>query len=281
MSFEIIVALFAAVFALIGIAGYFSFKSFNILVIFLSLSVSVLIWGLWMGAPGNFKDGAMRHEPMNVLGTVHTGGPLVGALMACLLVAITYIIERQLSIKKARGNNDVMFLKEVQTNLQEGNTQKAISLCENSRGAISNIIRSGLERYQDLANDAAYDPEKKISEVQRAIDEAVNLETPLLEKNLVILSTVSSIATMIGLLGTTLGMIRAFAALGASGGAVSAQALSIGISEALYNTAFGLVAAIISIVGYNFFTSKVDNFVYMIDEAILSMMEILTSKVKK
>jgi biopolymer transport protein ExbB len=107
------------------------------------------------------------------------------------------------------------------------------------------------------------------------------LETPLLEKNLVILSTVASVSTMVGLLGTTLGMIRSFAALGASGGAVSAQALSIGISEALYNTAFGLAAAIVSILSFNFFTTKVDNFVYMIDEAILSVMEILTIKVKK
>jgi biopolymer transport protein ExbB len=76
-------------------------------------------------------------------------------------------------------------------------------------------------------------------------------------------------------------MIRAFAALGASGGAVSAQALSIGISEALYNTAFGLGAAIISILSFNFFTTKVDNFVYMIDEAVLTVMETLTIKTKK
>ena len=130
-------------------------------------------------------------------------------------------------------------------------------------------------------NDKDISPDKKLAEVQRAIDEAVNLETPLLEKNLVIISTVASISTMVGLLGTTLGMIRAFAALGESGGAVSAQALSIGISEALYNTAGGLVAAVLCIVFYNFFTTKVDNFIYMIDEAILSMMEILTIRVKK
>lgn len=281
MSFEMIVLLVSAIFALVGVGGYFVFKSFNILVIFLSLSVSMLIWGLWMGDPSNFKDGSGRHDPMNILGTIHTGGPLVGALMACLLVAITYIIERQLSIRRAQGDNNIMFLKALQTNLEQGNIRAAVAECENSRGAISNIMRSGLERYERVENDKDYDPEKKIAEVQRAIDEAVNLETPLLEKNLVILSTVSSIATMIGLLGTTLGMIRAFAALGASGGAVSAQALSIGISEALYNTAFGLTAAIIAIVAYNFFTSKVDNFVYMIDEAIMSVMETLTIKVKK
>jgi len=213
----VVIGVAAVLFAFAGL-GYALFRSFNSFIIFLWLGISDLIWGLFMGAPGNFKDGFMRHDPLNTLGTIHTGGPLVAALLGMLFIAITYIVD---------------------------------------------------------------DPEKKIGEVQRSIDEAMNLETPLLEKNLVILSTVASVATMVGLLGTTVGMIRAFAALGASGGAVSAQALSIGISEALYNTAFGLGAAIISILSFNFFTTKVDNFVYMIDEAVLTVMETLTIKTKK
>lgn len=282
MSLELAVGIVVAVSALLGLAGYFVFRSFNILVIFLSLCASFLIWGYWFGAKGNFADLELRQSPINMWGTIHTGGFLVAALIACLLVSITFIIERYLSIKRAQGSgNNIMFLKSLQTNLDQSNIRGALAECEKRRGAISNIMRNGLERYEQVEGDKEYGPDKKLAEVQRAIDEAVNLETPLLEKNLVILSTVSSIATMIGLLGTTLGMIRSFKALGASGGAVSAQALSIGISEALYNTAFGLGAAIISIVAYNFYTSKVDNFVYMIDEAILSVMEILTIKVKK
>ena len=80
---------------------------------------------------------------------------------------------------------------------------------------------------------------------------------------------------MIGLLGTTFGMITAFQALG-SAGTVSAQQLSIGISEALYNTAGGLIAAILSIIAFNLFTTKVDNFTYQMDEAILDVMETLS-----
>ncbi len=255
---------------------------FNSIVIVIALAVSGMIWWFWLGNPANFKDGLMRHDPINTYGTIHTGGPLVAVLIGLFLIALTFIIERFLSIKKANGNGDLsMFIKSVSSNLASGNITAALSECEKQRGSLSNIVRSGLERYQQVADDKEYDAEKKIAEVQRSIDEAVNLETPLLERNLVIISTISSIATMIGLLGTTLGMIRAFAALGASGGAVSAQALSIGISEALYNTAFGLAAAIMSIVFYNLLTTKVDNFVYMIDEAILSVMEILTIKVKK
>ena len=277
----VVIGVGIVLFAAAGIS-FSMFRSFNSFIVFLWLAIADLIWGLFMGAPGNFKDAFGRHEPLNTLGTIHTGGPLVAALLGMLFIAITFIVERYLLINKAKGNGDLReFVKTVSTNLESGNVKNAIEACAKQQGSLSNILRSSLERYVQLENNSEYDAEKKLSEVQRAIDEATNLETPLLEKNLVILSTVASISTMVGLLGTTLGMIRSFAALGASGGAVSAQALSIGISEALYNTAFGLAAAIVSILSFNFFTTKVDNFVYMIDEAILSVMEILTIKVKK
>ena len=277
----VVIGVAAVLFAFAGL-GYALFSSLNSFIIFLWLGISDLIWGLFMGAPGNFKDGFMRHDPLNTLGTIHTGGPLVAALLGMLFIAITYIVERYLVISKARGSGDLhAFMKNVKNQLDSNNVQAAIDACAVQKGSLYNIVRSGLERYAQVEKDANIDPEKKIGEVQRSIDEAMNLETPLLEKNLVILSTVASVATMVGLLGTTVGMIRAFAALGASGGAVSAQALSIGISEALYNTAFGLGAAIISILSFNFFTTKVDNFVYMIDEAVLTVMETLTIKTKK
>lgn len=255
---------------------------FNAIVLTLAVVIGLALWWFWLGNPSNFADGALRHSPLNTLGTIHTGGPLVGVLVGFLLMSITFAFERYFSISKARGKGDlVKFIKTVQVNLEQGNIHGAIAECDKNRGSVANVLRSGLERFEQVEGDAQFSTDKKIAEVQRAIDESVNLETPLLEKNLVILSTVASISTMVGLLGTTLGMIRAFAALGESGGAVSAQALSIGISEALYNTAGGLVAAVLCIVAYNYFTTKVDNFVYMIDEAILSMMEILSIRVKK
>ncbi|MFN6135004.1 MAG: MotA/TolQ/ExbB proton channel family protein, partial [Bacteroidota bacterium] len=148
---------------------------------------------------------------------------------------------------------------------------------DEQRGALANVLRAAVERFRTVEKDGILNADQKLSETQRVIDENMNLETPLLEKNLSILSTVASVSTMIGLLGTTLGMIRSFQALGASG-TVSAQALSIGISEALYNTAGGLIAAIISIVAFNFFTTKVDDFTYNMDEAILELMETLSLK---
>ena len=123
------------------------------------------------------------------------------------------------------------------------------------------------------------DPEKKMAETARAIEEATSLETPLLERNLVALSTIASIATMAGLLGTTIGMIRAFAATGnVEGGVIDATQLATGISEALVNTAGGLLSGILGIFFYNFFVNKVDAFNYTTDEATFEVMQILKAK---
>jgi biopolymer transport protein ExbB len=252
---------------------------FNMIVIVASLVVGYIIWQFIFGAEANMNP---DHTPKNFMGNIYTGGPLVAGLLACILLSITYVFERLLSISKALGKGDsAAFVKRCTDLIQQGKYAEAVQECDAQRGSLANVMRAGLERYQAIENDHSLDQEKKLSEVQRAIDEATNLETPLLEKNLVILSTVASISTMIGLLGTTVGMIRSFQALGDKGGTVSAQALSIGISEALYNTAGGLLAAIVSIVAFNVFTTRVDGIVYMIDEAILNVMEILTVRVKK
>lgn len=255
-------------------------KYFVIGVVFACLIAGVLIWQFIFGMPGNFSDAA-REKPINLLGTVYTGGWVVPVLVGLTLMVVTFIVERLLSLSRAQGRGNLStFLRKVHDNLEHDNVDAALDECNRQRGSAANILRAGLERWQQVRNDASLDKEKKLSEVKRAIDEATGLETPLLEKNLVALSTVASISTMFGLLGTTIGMIRAFAALGGGEGAVSATQLSIGISEALINTAFGLIAAILAIVAYNIFTNKVDNFVYMIEESTLSMMEILTVKVK-
>lgn len=256
---------------------------FNIIVIVLALAVAYTIYYGWMGDPDNFKDPEIKHEPKpgNIPGTIYTGGPLVGLLISFVIIAITFSVERFLSINKAKGKGDPSkFIRKVISELQKGDLDAALAECDKQRGSVANVLRAAIQRFQEIEDDPAYAGEKKLSEVQRAIDESMNLETPLLEKNLVVLSTVASIATLVGLLGTTIGMIRAFQALALSG-TVSATQLSIGISEALYNTAGGLAGAIIAIVAYNFFTTKVDNFVYMIDEAILNITQIFTVRIKK
>lgn len=255
---------------------------FNVIVIALSLVVAYFFYEFIMGNPAGFND-ALRHEPKpgNVMATIYTGGILVSLLMAFILISITYVIERVLYMSKAKGKgNPEVFIGNMVDKLNSGDFDAALEECDNQRGSIANVMRSAIIRFRSVENQSNLNEQQKISEVQRTIDESMNLETPLLEKNLVILSTVASISTMVGLLGTTLGMIKAFQALALSG-TVSATQLSLGISEALYNTAGGLIGAVICIVAYNFFTTKVDNFTYLMDEAILSMTQIFTTRVKK
>jgi biopolymer transport protein ExbB len=119
--------------------------------------------------------------------------------------------------------------------------------------------------------------EQKLLDIQKNIEEATSLELPSLEQNLPALATISSIATMMGLLGTVLGMIRSFAAM-ANAGAPDTVALSSGISEALINTAFGIGTGALAVVMYNFFTTKIDKLTYSIDEAGYSIVQTFAAK---
>ena len=153
----------------------------------------------------------------------------------------------------------------------------AAELCAKQRGSLANVLRAGLDRYAVIRTVGTLDMKTRMEEVQKAMEEANMLEVPLLERNLIALATIASIATMVGLLGTVIGMIRSFAALGQTG-SVDAVKLALGISEALVNTAGGLFVAIFSIVLYNIFVTMIDNFNYMMDEASVEVVEVLSMK---
>jgi biopolymer transport protein ExbB len=254
-------------------------QSIFLLIAVLATAVAAFaIYYLILGSPDNFANGEVRTVPKNLLGTIYTGGWVVPVLITLTLLDLTLVFERTFSLRKANGRSSITsFLKTVQSNLMNGRIDDAIKACDAQRGSAASIIRTGLERYKTVALDKKLDSEKKMGETQRAIEEATALETPLLERNLIALSTIASIATMFGLLGTVIGMIRAFTALARAGAPDSIQ-LSIGISEALINTALGLLAAIIGIIAYNFFVTKVDNFTYMIDEASYNVVQILNTR---
>ena len=208
---------------------------------------------------------------------IKKGGPLVAILIFLLMMVLTFVLERTFSLRKAQGRgNLVNYLIEVRKKLSAGDIDGAIAACDKQRGSAANVIRAGLVRFKQTKQEGL-PQEKIVSETQAAIQEANGLEVPILERNLIALSTIASISTMIGLLGTTVGMIRSFHAMGHSG-AVDATQLAQGISEALVNTAGGLTTAIIGIVAYNVFTTKVDSFNYMIDEASFEAIQLLTSR---
>ncbi len=210
---------------------------------------------------------------------IRDGGYLVIGLITMTIMVVTFVFERMFSLRKAQGRGSLaVFLKNVTQEINRGNIDAAISSCDKQRGSCANILRTGLERYKVLVHEGDVKGQKEMmTEVQRAIEEAMMLEVPLLEKNLVALSTIATISVLWGLLGTVLGMIRAFQAM-ARAGSPDAVQLALGISEALVNTAGGLIGAITGILAYNFFTTKVDNFTYMIDEASYSIVQSLAEK---
>jgi biopolymer transport protein ExbB len=241
--------------------------------------VSLLIYLFVFGNPANFRGEVATGQPANIFGQIYKGGPIVVALLAISIMVITFVFERGFSLRKAKGRGAIEpFLKKVQNLITENDVEGAIAECDKQRGSLANVLRLGLERYQ-VVKDDPIEGEKKLAEVQRAIEEAMMLEVPLLERNLVALSTIASISVLVGLFGTVLGMIRAFLAL-ATAGTPNAVELSTGISEALVNTAFGIFGAIVAIISYNYYTTKVNNFTYMIDEATYNILQILTVKYK-
>jgi biopolymer transport protein ExbB len=146
--------------------------------------------------------------------------------------------------------------------LRNDNIMEAVSLCEEAGGPLANVVKAGLLRYsQGMIEEKTVTKE----DVSEAVDEATILEVPQLERNLVILSTIYQISPLLGLLGTVVGMIRAFTAI-ALKGTGDPQLLAGGISEALLTTAFGLAIAIPVMIGYQYLISRVDNHVLEIQQ---------------
>jgi len=253
-----------------------AFAGFSILI---NLIVAHLLFYLVLGAPSNF-DAEGHPLPGNYLGIVYKGGFIVPILISFLLIVITVSIERFFTISKATGTGAIEgFVKKIQDLLSKNDINGAIAASDVQKGSVGNVVRASLEKYKEVQNDANLDKEQKITSISKTIEEATSLELPSLEKNLTILSTLASVATLVALLGTVLGMIRAFAAMSAAG-APDSSALATGISEALINTAIGIGTSAVSIIAYNFFTSKIDTLTYSIDEAGLSITQTFSASSK-
>jgi biopolymer transport protein ExbB len=156
-------------------------------------------------------------------------------------------------------------MKSIQATVRAGNIDEAIALCDKQQGSVANAIRSALVKYQDVKKEG-FNSEEAAETIHKEIEEATSLEMPMLEKHMTVISALVSLGTLVGLLGTVTGMIKAFAGLAGGGGADSAE-LANGISEALINTATGILTSSLAIISYNYFTSKIDDLTYSIDEA--------------
>jgi biopolymer transport protein ExbB len=236
------------------------------------LVIGILFYKFVLGNPANFQGGIVGGHPIEEgmgkwFGTVYMGGPIVPVLITVLLVCLTFVIERFLYLSKAKGKfSGSELVRKVQYHLANRNIDAALAECDKQRGSVGNVLKAGLKKYKEMISNTELDTEQKILTIKNEIEETTALELPMMEKNLVFLSTIASIATLLGLFGTVLGMIRAFAAM-SSGGAPDSAQLAGGISEALINTALGIGTSAIAIVMYNYFTTNIDSITYAIDES--------------
>lgn len=255
---------------------------FAAVVIPLEIIIAFLTYFYVLGNPENFQGGDPTNHPLpgNYLGIVYKGGLIVPILIGLLLIVVTFSIERALTISRAKGSGNIKrFVMKIRSLVSSDNLSQAIQECDRQRGSVANVVKAGLSKYRELTADGTLDRDKKVLIIQKDIEETTQLEMPMLEKNLVIIATIASIATLVGLLGTVLGMIKAFAAL-ATAGAPDAVALANGISEALINTALGIATSALAIIFYNYFTTKIDALTYGIDEVSYSIIQNFTTKAR-
>lgn len=196
------------------------------------------------------------------------GGEFMYPILGFLILGLAISIERFISLSRASINTR-KFMERVKGALDEGGTDAAKEVCENTRGPIASIFHAGLMRV-----------DKGIEYVEKAIMNAGSIEMAFLERGLVWLGTVISLAPMLGFTGTVAGMIEAFDAIAVAND-ISPSIVASGISVALLTTAFGLVVAIIIQFFHNYFVSKVDRIIIDMEESSVAFVDALLERESK
>lgn len=226
----------------------------------------IVFYGI-LGNPANFEgNDPVKGHPHGFFGLVYKGGAIVPLSITLFLTMLTFTVERLITLSAASGKqNKDIFVKGIQRRLAAGDIKGALADCDKQSGSVGNVAKAGLRKYEEMVARPDLDKEVRKQAIEGELEKATMLELPAIERNLPILATVASLGTLVGLIGTVIGMIRSFSALG-TGGAPNAAELSVGISEALINTAFGITISALSILAYNFFTTRIDGQTYSMDE---------------
>ena len=229
--------------------------------------VAVCVFMFVMGDAANFEgNDPVNGHPINLLGTIYKGGFIVPILQTLFLTVIVLSVERWIALSSAQGKgNTSKFVAEIKKLLSENKIDAAMELCKKQRGSVASVVYNTLVKYKEMDANTVLSKEQKLTTLRNEVEEATALEMPALSQNLPIVATLTTLGTLVGLLGTVMGMIKSFQAL-ATSGSPDSTALSTGISEALINTAFGIATGAFAVISYNFYTNKSDNLTDAIDE---------------
>jgi biopolymer transport protein ExbB len=231
------------------------------------LCLGYSFWYFILGSADNFAGGDKENgHPLNLMGTVYKGGIVVGLIFTLLLTVVSLGIERFFALKTAFGTmNLAKFTAQIKDLIKQQRFDDADALCDKMKGSVANVLKASIAMYRTVESDSTLKKAQKISKIQQAHEEATQLEMPTLTMNLPIVATIVTLGTLTALFGTVLGMIGSFQAL-ASGGGADSMALSTGISEALVNTASGILTSWVAVVVYNYFSNKIDKLTFALDE---------------
>lgn len=263
--------------------GFTGIKS-GLLVIVCCAVIAVCIYLFGFGHQSNFTgcettfhfqaEEGMAGEPAGLMGTVYMGGFVVPCIWTLFVTVIALAIERFFAIRTANGTGNLAkFAAAVKADLKKGDLEAAEAKCAKQRGSVANVVLAALTEYKKQAALEGVETEKKVLSIQKTLEEATALEMPMMQENLPIIGTIVTLGTLTGLFGTVLGMIKSFSAMGSGEGGADSSALSVGISEALVNTASGIATGAFAVIAYNYYTNKIDRLTYAIDEIGFTIVE--------
>ena len=230
--------------------------------------LAVCFFKFVLGNPDNFVGGdpANAVKDGSLLGTVYKGGIVVPVIITLLFTVIALSIERFFALRTAFGKSSLTkFVINVKQAINAGDMAKAQQICDKQQGCVANVVGASIAAYKEMETLPNLKRAQKVAKIQQAHEEATQLEMPTLQMNMPILATLVTLGTLTALFGTVVGMIKSFAALAAGGGGDSLE-LSTGISEALVNTASGILTSWVAVVSYNFYSNKIDKLTYALDE---------------
>ena len=195
----------------------------------------------------------------------HKGGWGMWPILITSIIIIAIIIERAVYLFKSTVDKDKL-LALLKSQVMSGNVQGAIKVCSGNPTPMTRIVQAGLMKFN-----------KSDHEVQAAMDEAALRELPRISKRTPYLAMLANLATLLGLLGTITGMIKAFGAAAGADASRKASLLAEGISEAMNCTAFGIAIAVVGLIGYAILQGKTQSLTDDINEVTVQVVNLVTT----
>ncbi len=193
---------------------------------------------------------------------IEGGAEFMGVVLLALILGLALSIERIIYLNLASTNTDKL-LKNVEKALNEGGVEQAKEVCRSTRGPVASIFYQGLDRAHE-----------GVEMVEKSVVSYGSVQMGLLERGITWISLMIGLAPMLGFMGTVIGMIDAFDSIQAAGD-ISPALVAGGIKVALITTVSGLIVAMILQVFYNYIVSKVDSIVNKMEDASISLVDLL------